>query len=158
MRWDVGTRVDYKNLQEFGSPELALVCNSDSVKERKLLPRSLFGQFVEMESDIWLIKVFIRQLHAFRVIRRSDFRTYDNYPLPGVDSLHRGIDEKVEEAHLQHKNAESMLVEALLVANLYGQLSCFGEKNESIQIVLKAFRNPANTQDGETELIENSTH
>ncbi len=117
-RWNPSARINYSKIFEFDPPGFAYIYRDDNTPEKKLLPRSVFGYFVGMASDLVLIKVYIPQTAKIIFVRSSDFKPLDKTSLPGIEVLLDGIARQLanEQEDTRMRTQEAHLVNALLSA------------------------------------------
>jgi len=90
LLWNPRTIIDFKSLLLFGQLGASFIYRSKTVAKKKLQPRSALSNFVGMESDARLIRVYIPTEKNIKVIRRVDFRPISE-KLPGVSALLDGL-------------------------------------------------------------------
>lgn len=56
LLWNVNTRIDFKWIPEFGQKGYSFLYQPKNAAHNKLLPRSVFGYFVGMESEVTLCR------------------------------------------------------------------------------------------------------
>ncbi len=78
-----------------------------------------------MKSDTSLINAFIPHTRSFKIIRRTDFRKYEDDTLLGVEPLLDGIGKKFEAEEILRKetNAEAMHIQAFMATHITNALS-----------------------------------
>lgn len=64
---------DVSNLLAFGTKGNAYQYRSDTARNKKFLPRALYGNFVGMESKHALYRIYITSLDTVRICRKDDF-------------------------------------------------------------------------------------
>ena len=94
--WDQSTHIDFKSLHEFGQPGFAFIYRSKAIPKKKLLPRSLFGHFVGMESDVNLLRIYDPHSKSIIFTRSADFKQFNEERLPGVSALLDGLARRCE--------------------------------------------------------------
>ena len=91
LKWNPNTFIDFASLLAFGKPGFGFIYRAHTTAKKKLLPRSQFGNFVGMESDTRLIRMYVPNEKRVRVVRRADFKTIADNKLPGVTALLDGL-------------------------------------------------------------------
>lgn len=120
QKWNPSSRIQFKSFPKFGAAGYAFIYYPKTTKTRKLLPRSELANFLGVEGDERMIRVFVPETKTIRRLRRADFHVSKNSPLPSVSSLLDGIARQriiKEEQHQQTSNDQPE-VEELLQATL----------------------------------------
>lgn len=66
LAWSPSTRINYAPLNPFGQTGFAFVYRSSTVARKKVLPRSEFGNFVGVQGDERLKRIFIPSRNTIR--------------------------------------------------------------------------------------------
>lgn len=146
--WEATKQVSYGDLLEFGTPGFAFIYRSDTAPGKKLLPRSVFSNFVRMETDTKLIKVFIPHTKTFMTVRRADFRKYEGQALPGFEALLDGTARQLEAE--RYSEAKATGTEAHLANNFLSMHDilprCLASKKKKFDPTFRAtFLRPASS-------------
>lgn len=92
-------------LLPFGQPGYAFQYRSATAQGKKFLPRSIFGQFVGMESPNSLLRIYLPKKDTIIPCRRTDFKALKNDQLPSFGHLLDNISRHQSE----NENAENPL-------------------------------------------------
>ena len=114
LEWNPYTRVSFENIPKFGESGFAFVYRSSTAKGKKLLPRAIHGQFVGMESECSLFRIYISSMKRILKVRANDFKICSQTQLPGVSALLDGISRQmnIEDELCQEGIAEEILAQA----------------------------------------------
>ena len=117
LNWNPNTPVEFDSLLTFGQPGFGFIYRSNTVARMKMLPRSEYGNFVGMESDRRIMRMYVPGNKQIRTIRRADFKPLRNEKLPGVAALLEGLSRQhsIEaEENSSDGQAEARLVRCLI--------------------------------------------
>lgn len=115
LSWNNRTRIDFENLPTFGQHGFAFLYQPHTRRNRKLSARSAHGQFVGLESDQVLYRIYLPETKRIIITRCQDFHACTSQQLPGVSSLLDGIARQSEleaSSNAQDGIAEDILAQA----------------------------------------------
>lgn len=79
--------ISFKTLPSFGQQGFSFIYQSDTRPYRKLSARAVHGNFVGMESDSTLYRIYVTSWKRIVIVRKQDFRWCHYENLPGVSAL-----------------------------------------------------------------------
>jgi len=91
LAWNPATEIDFSNVLEFGQKGHAFVYRPKTTPQKKLLPRTVFGHFVGMESDVTLLRVLVPATKKIIISRAPDFHVLNSEHLPSISTMLDGI-------------------------------------------------------------------
>lgn len=95
VAWKPNTRIDFTMIPEFGQEGYAFIYRSNSNRQKKLLPRTVFGHFVGMESKVTLFLIFVPSTQKIIIIRAQDFHHDKSDHIPSMSTLMDGISREI---------------------------------------------------------------
>lgn len=125
LRWDPTTIIDFTTLLPFGQHGSGSIYQSNSAAERKLLPRYECANFVGMESDTRLIRIYVPADNKVKLILRVDFKPVDKEKLPNISSSFNGIyhQHSLESDSNVDGDAEENLLRCMITPIIHFELS-----------------------------------
>ena len=95
-------RPDMSAVLHFGQSGYAFQYRSVTVKGKKILPRTVFGNFVGMESENTLYRVFIPTTKSIYICRKNDFKILEkDTELPSFSTQMENISRKQQLAEMK---------------------------------------------------------
>lgn len=87
------------------------------MRDKKFIARTFHGNFVEMESQETLFRIFVTSTNEVILTRHQDFKAYNNKKLPNVSSLLVGVARQSELESMEGNDgqAEEGLIKAFQV-------------------------------------------
>ena len=151
LKWNLDTRIDFKQLPEFGQKEHAFIYRPKTTPQKKLLPRTVFGHFVGMESSVPLFRVFVPSTKKIILTRAQDFRP-DNSghlrsmssPLDGLsreielDSFEQGSNTQRQEPE-HEADLEEQLIAVLTAAHVQSPVAFISKKTLQVPSLPRSF-------------------
>jgi len=133
LSWSPRTKIDFSTLPEFGQPGFSFVYRSKTTANKKLLPRSIFGHFVGMESDESLYRIYNPTTKKTFTTRKADFKESKADLLPSVSVLLDGLAR-------QHEAEASSAIDGDSEELLHQSLVCIHHETPHIAYSIKKKR------------------
>ena len=136
LKWNPNTQIKLGSLPEFGENSFAFVYRPGTARHKKFLLRSIHGQFVGMESDTSLFRIYVPYMKKILKVRTHYFRVCKSEQLPGISSLLDGI-ARQSELEVEPEDeyfAEDVLAQAFqaFTIPLRDALSCASSKRTHV--------------------------
>lgn len=114
LLWQPRTRMHFNKVPVNGQPRFAFRYRSESVRNKRFLVRSVHGNFVGMESDETLFRIYVPETNSITLTRVQDFRLYRHEKLAGVAFLLDGLARQsaIESLDNSDRQAEDVLMRA----------------------------------------------
>ena len=87
LAWNPNTRIDFTMIPEFGQKGHAFIYRPNITRQKKLLPGTVFGHLVGMESEVTLFRIFVPPTLRIIITRAQDFHHDNSEHLPSMSTL-----------------------------------------------------------------------
>lgn len=89
--WKPNTSINLSNIPTFGNPGFEFMYTSPTTRDKKFKARSAHGNFVGMQRDERLCRIFEMATKTIIITRLADFKPCKDDALPGIASLLDGL-------------------------------------------------------------------
>lgn len=136
MLCDLKTDIDFQRLYPFAQPGYSFVCYPSTIASKKFLPKPEFSNFIRIESDNRLLRVYIPESNSVKTVCLDDFHPLHGSSLQSFSNILDGISRQweIDETNQSSESeAEDRFVSAMTAIHLAHTTVLYGRKQESAQ-------------------------